>query len=130
MTITITAEERDALYDLIIVRLSGISDIWLTVCSKDYDASNRLGRQYSDELRLIVDDLGWGKGTGEAIELKAPPDVLHRVLGRLRDLAVGQNAAEEKERTEVQQLEERNRLVVEASQRVLATLDVRGATEQ
>jgi hypothetical protein len=123
MTLTITAKQRDALYDQIFDRLSGIGDVWLAVCAESYDAADRLGRQYSDDLRLVTDDLGWGEGTGDAVELTTPPDVLRRALSRLRDAAVGLDAYQEQERAEVRDFEERNRLVAEACQEVLAGLD-------
>lgn len=123
MTLTISAEQRDALYDQIFDRLSGIGDVWLAVCSENYDAADRLSRQYSDDLRLVTDDLGWGQGTGDAVELTTPPDVLRRALSRLRDAAVSLDAYQEQERAEIRDVAERNRLVVEACQEVLAGLD-------
>jgi hypothetical protein len=36
--------------------------VWLAVSHKNYDAADRLGREYSDDLRLVLDDLGWGEG--------------------------------------------------------------------
>ncbi len=94
MAVTITAEQRDALYDRILNRLSGIDDVWMAASSADYDTADRLGREYSDELRLVLDDLGWGDGPGgEAIELTTEVDVLRRVFGRLRDSTAGEREA-------------------------------------
>lgn len=120
---TITAEQRGALYDQILDRLSGIGDIWLAVCAENYDAADRLAQTYADDLRLVLDDLGWGEGQADTIELTTPPDILRRVLTRLRDMAVGLDAGQQKERAEVQESEERNRQVVEACREVLADLD-------
>lgn len=122
-TIRISAAHRDALYEHILGRLSGINDLWLAVKTEDYDAATRLGREYSDDLRLVLDDLGWGDGPGRTIELTTPPDVLRRVFGRLRDTAASQRLSEESEWAELRAFVERNELVTEASEAVLADLD-------
>jgi hypothetical protein len=72
---------------------------------------------------LLLDDLGIGDGDGEPVELTAPPDVLRRVLPRLRQLALDYTAALKPEMVEVQEVSERNRLVSEACESVLADLD-------
>ncbi len=123
MSRTITAAQRDALYDQILDRLSGLGDVWLAVCAENYEAAERLGREYSDDLRLVTDDLGWGEGPERAIELSTPPDVLRRALSRLRDAAVSHDASQEELRAEVRASAERNRLVVEACRQVLTDLD-------
>jgi len=123
MSPTITAKQRDALYDQLYDRLSGIGDVWLAVCAENYDAATRLGREYSDDLRLLLDDLGWGGGTGGPVELKTPPDVLRRVLPRLREAAVKFSASQKVQREEVEAIDERSRLVSEACLSVLADLD-------
>ena len=122
MTLTITADQRDALYDQIVDRLNGIDDIWLAVRAENYELAERLGRAYSDDLRLVTDDLGWGDGPGGPVELSTPPDVLHRALSRLRDAAMSHAASQEKEWSEFRQSEERNHLVVEACSQVLTDL--------
>lgn len=123
MTITISAAQRDALYDQILDRLSGIGDIETAIQSERYDAAERIGREYSDDLRLLLDDLGIGDGKGEPVELSAPPEVLRRILPRLRELAINHTAGLKPELAEVQAVTERNRLVSEACEVVLAELD-------
>jgi hypothetical protein len=123
MTPTITAEQRNALYDQILDRLSGIGDIELAIHSENYDVAERLGQEYSDDLRLLLDDLGLGDGNGEPVELTASPEVLRRVLPRLRQLADGHTAGLEPEWIEIATVRERNRLVSEACEAVLASLD-------
>jgi hypothetical protein len=124
MALTVTAEQRDALYDRIFDRLSGIGDIWLAAQSEDYDTADRLGREYSDELRLLLDDLGWGGSLAESkpVVLKTPPDVLRRVFGRLCESTATERAAEASRWAESEKLERRNRLVGEACDNVLRTL--------
>jgi hypothetical protein len=61
MAVTITAEQRDALYDRTLDRLSGIDDVWLGASRADYDTADRLGREYSHELRLVVQARNWAE---------------------------------------------------------------------
>jgi hypothetical protein len=124
MAVTISPEQREALYDRILDRLSGIGDVWVAVSTDDFDTADRLGREYSDELRLVLDDLGWGDGPeGAAIELTTDPAVLRRVFGRLRDTTAGERAAQATSWAESHLLEKRNRLVGEACATVLKALD-------
>jgi hypothetical protein len=123
VTATITHAQRDALYDQVLDRLSGIEDIWLAASSGRYETADRLGREYSDELRLVLDDLGWGDGPGlETIELAGAPDVLRRVFGRLRETVADERAHRHADWIENHELEERTRLVGEACESVLGTL--------
>jgi hypothetical protein len=123
MAVTITVEQRDALYDRILSRLSGIDDIWLAASSADYDTADRLGREYSDELRLVLDDLGWGDSPAvKELELKTDPVVLRRVFSRLRDSSVSEREAQATSWAESRVLEDRNRLVGEACATVLEAL--------
>lgn len=73
MSVRITAAERDALYEQIVVRLSGIDEVWIAVGAGDFARADKVGREFGDYLRLIGDDLGWGEGGGEALELTTPP---------------------------------------------------------
>ncbi|HVD86713.1 MAG TPA: hypothetical protein VNB59_04830, partial [Solirubrobacterales bacterium] len=59
--ITITADQRDAVYDAVLTHLSGIGDLLLVVEENDLERAYRLGREFSDDLRLVLDDLGWGR---------------------------------------------------------------------
>jgi hypothetical protein len=123
MRLTITAAQRDALYDQILDRLSGIGDIEVAIQAENYGDAERIGREYSDDLRLLLDDLGVGEGNGEPVELSVPTAVLRRVLPRLRELAMNHTASLEPEWAEVHEVKERNRLVAEACEAVLAGLD-------
>lgn len=87
MSTTITREERDALYDRIVVHLSGIDGVYRAVEDEDWAAAQELGQEFSDLLRLVCEDLGWGSEAGETLALSTPPDVLARAAGVLRDLA-------------------------------------------
>jgi hypothetical protein len=122
MALTITKAQRDALYDQILDRLSGIGDIETAIEAERYEDAERIGREYSDDLRLLLDDLGIGDGDGEPVELTTPPQVLGRVLPRLRRSADNYSAGLESELVEVQEIRERNRLVSEACETVLSGL--------
>jgi hypothetical protein len=127
-TVAITHDQRDALYDRILDRLSGIGDVWLAASAENYETAERLGREYSDDLRLVLNDLGWGErpDTG-AMELTTPPDVLRRVFVRLRDSAAGERVQQQAGWTESRELEERNRLIGEACRLVLAVIGDEGS---
>jgi hypothetical protein len=122
VTLTITAEQRDVLYEEIVIRLSGIDGVWLAVKERDFEAARRLTREFSGLLTLL-DDLGFGERAGEAVELTAPPDILRRAFERLREIAKSQSAKEERERTEAQKAGAQNELVLETCQSAIASLD-------
>jgi hypothetical protein len=84
MGLTITAAHRDALYDQLLDRLSGIGDVEQAIEAENYDEAECIGRGYSDDLRLLLDDLGIGDGDGGPVELTTPQEVLRRVLPRCK----------------------------------------------
>lgn len=119
---TITAAERDALYEHIYVRLSGIGDVWMAIEAGDFARAGRLGREFSDDLRLVLDDLGWGERGAGPLELRTPPEVLRRIFHRIHAVAEEERAHEERERLEVHAREQQAAQVVETCRRVLAEL--------
>ncbi len=119
----ITAEQRDALYDEVLERLGAIDDIRMAASRGMYEMADRFAREYTDELRLVLDDLGWGDGPGdEEIELTVPADVRRRLFTRFRDGAAGERSRKAADWAESRKLEERNRLVAGISQAVLDDL--------
>lgn len=120
MAVTISAEQRDAIYDRVLDRLSGIGDIFIAADSGDFETADRLAREYSDELRLVSDSLGWGpKSASETIEMEAPPELLRRVFERLREVGASEREAQASGWAEARSLEKRNLLVDEACATVL-----------
>jgi hypothetical protein len=121
MRVTISAEQRDALYDQILDRLTGIGDIEIAIQAEQFETAERLSQEFSDDLQLLANDLGFGEGGGNEpmIELASPPEVLRRALPRLRDLAAGYSASQEAELAELRLIEDRSRLIGEACARVL-----------
>jgi hypothetical protein len=122
VSVRISAAERDALYEQIVVRLSGIDEVWIAVEAGDFARADQVGREFGDYLRLIGDDLGWGEGGGEALELTTPPEVLRRVCTRMRTRAEGERERQEAERSEVQEREEHTQQVLSTCRRVLRNL--------
>jgi hypothetical protein len=122
VSVRITAAERDALYDQIFVRLSGLDEVWTAAQLGEYERADRVAREFSDDLRLLLDDLGWGEGGGEPLDLVTPPEVLRRVCKRMQARAEGQRAMEEAERAESRARAERTQRVLETCRRVLGEL--------
>lgn len=121
MSITLSAEHRDALYGLVLIRLSGLGDLWPIVDREDFDEADRLGREFSDALRLILDQLGWGDG-GDAVTLTMPRADLERIFGRLREHAERARRQREQELAEEQGVLRSAQLAVAACDRVLSAL--------
>jgi len=122
VSVRITAAERDALYEQIVVRLSGIDEVWIAVEAGDFERADQVAREFSDDLRLLLDDLGWGEGSGEPLELQTPPEVLRRVCTRMRARAEGEREQQEAERSEAQGREERTQQLLSTCLRVLRSL--------
>lgn len=122
MSVRIAAAERDALYDQIFVRLSGLDEVWTAAQLGEYERADQVAREFSDYLRLVLDDLGWGEGSGEPLDLVTPPEVLRRVCTRMQSRAEAQRETEEAERAEVRAREERTQLLLDTCRRVLGEL--------
>jgi hypothetical protein len=123
VAVVITPAQRDALYEQLVIRLPGIEGVWFAVHQGNFETAERLAREFSDNLGLLVDDLGFGEGSGEAVELRTPPDVVRRVLERLRDRAEGRSEVEAKERNEARTLAAENALVLKTCESLLSALD-------
>lgn len=121
--VTLSARQRDLLYDRILVHLSGIDDLWNAAMNDQFDVAERLGREFSDELRLVVDDLGWGeRSSDEPLELTTPPDVVRRVIERIAAIVEAEDVAEEEERVALRDAEEERRRLRETCSQVLRDL--------
>jgi|SRR5215203_3962175 len=121
MSVRITAEERDALYEQIYVRLSGIDEVWLAAQARDFERANEVAREFCDDLRLILDDLGWGEGRGRPVELVTPPEILRRVLTRMQGKAEDLRVIEDEERADGRRREVRTQQLLKACRRVLGS---------
>lgn len=123
MTVSISAEQRDALYDQLIDRLSAIEDIWIAASGGDFKTADRLAREFADELRLLCDDLGWGEGHGEAVVLSSPPELLRRVFTRFERRAEEMRHFDRRQEAEVEALQRRSAILAETCRQGLAELE-------
>ena len=83
MPVTITRAQRDALYELVITRLTAIGDVWLSIERREFADAKKMGREFAADLRLL-EDLGWAETIdGETVALTQPPAELTRTLARL-----------------------------------------------
>lgn len=128
MSITITPDQRDALYGEIVARLPGIDAVWLAVFRGEFKTAERLGREFSDALRFVVDDLGFGEGPGEVIKLKTPPDVLRRVLAYIEALASTEKRGQEEKREEVKGAVAEARFAEATCEALLAAVEAKEQT--
>jgi len=124
MSITIPAAQAQALWRLFQDTLdpSCLATLWRAVDRSDFETADRIAREYADTLDLLLEDLRWGVGLGEEVELRSPPDLLHRVFTRVGEEAAEIREATEPEQEEARREEEWNRLLEEASRDVLAVL--------
>jgi hypothetical protein len=127
MTVTITAEQRDALYDHVLLELSRFGDLQLALDQGDLEAVSRLGRVLSVGLRLIQEELGWGESHSPSYELsKIPPTELARILGRIRDAATEEYESERAQQEEFRAAWDQTALVRDTCAEVLPALDEHG----
>jgi hypothetical protein len=124
-TTELTADEGDALREIVLTHISGIDDLRLACEAGDFERAQRLGIEFGDELRLM-EDLRWGGGVlpeTAVIRLTMPPKQLRRLFVRLRSVIATLRADEEREEAEVREeariFRERAQRVTEACDRVL-----------
>jgi hypothetical protein len=122
MSIVISREERDALYNRIALRLNGIDAVYNAVEAENWGAAQRLGEEFSDLLRLVCSDLGWGERADAQLTLATPPDVLRRAAGTLRRTASFEREHREAERDEAAQEVDEAKRLEETCKRILGDL--------
>ena len=60
MTVTITREQRDAIYQEVLTDLSGVGDIWVAIEHENYEEARESRRRFELDM-LLLDDLGWDR---------------------------------------------------------------------
>jgi hypothetical protein len=120
--ITITADQRDALYAAITLHLSAIDGIVLAIANDDLAEADELSRLFMHDLWILRNDLGWGKH-GKSVQLTSPPEVLLTVLPLMKERAEEEEREEAEEYAEIEQHIRQNRLVQETCNRVLGALE-------
>lgn len=123
MSITISAEERDVLYERSVLRLNGIEDVYVAVEHGDWKAAQRLGLEFSDLLRFVCDDLGWGEQERQSLALSTPPDVLRRVAGIVKEWVTFERLKHERERDESAEGVAEAQHLQETCERILGDLE-------
>ena len=127
-TATITGEQRDAIYDLLVGRLTFLPDLLKAVEQENFETANRLVREFTEDFRLLA-DLGWGPDQRSEVPLTIPAANLIAILERLRAEAQGglSESAEERDAREAEEASRRGwRLVVDTASELLAELQDRG----
>jgi hypothetical protein len=123
MSLALSAQERDELYHRAVIHLTGIDDVYTAVEEEDWAKAQRLGEEFSDLLRLLCSDLGWGdEEQKDTFPLRTPPEVLRRAVENLQNMASHDRAHFEGERAKVtEELDEALHLE-KVCERILADL--------
>jgi hypothetical protein len=89
-TIKITSDQRDALYEQVRNHLSDLSHVFTAMeHHRDFATAERLGVQFSKDMRLLG-DLGWHEDNGAGqVELTMPHEELAALMRRLCEEAKG-----------------------------------------
>lgn len=124
--VIITAEQRDVLYDHFLSRLLAAGDLATLIQSEDFDVANRFGRELADELRLVIDDLGWGDGYGRPVQLTLPASNLRWLFTELQKQARIAQIIEAREHAEMSSQWEQTRVMNEVCDQVLAAIELEG----
>jgi hypothetical protein len=123
VTATIDRDQRNGLYELVRNHLGAISDLWIALEeSEDFAVAERLGLEFSEDLRLLA-DIGWRpREERETFELTMPALDLMEVLKRLHDEAavvLTESPGERDSREEDAETEARFQLGLDACEEVL-----------
>lgn len=122
MSIAITGRQRELLYGAAINRFPGIDSVWRAIQAEEWDKAQELSLEFSDLLRLVAEDLGWGEEREEPVRFTTPPDVLQRAIQTLRREAFFEDAEQKQKRLEVAETQIDREDTVEACDRILAEL--------
>lgn len=129
ITATIDRHQRDGLYELVRNHLGAISDIWIALEeNEDFAVAERLGLEFSEDLRLLA-DIGWQPREERGIfELTMPALDLMEVLKRLHaegEAVLLESGTERESREADAETNARFQLGLDACEEVLVDLDPR-----
>lgn len=143
-TVKLTQDQGYVLREELLNFLSGINDFWGAIEREDFSVADRLGREFSDALRVFCDlDIGHQAGGSgvrsrlvrfrrrqgrfgrkdETVELTTPADVLRRALRGVMERAEDSDRDEAQERAEARIDQAQNRLVRETCGGLLLELE-------
>lgn len=123
MAITVSGEERIALFKRIVVSLTGIDDVYRSVEEKDWAEAQQLSEQFSALLGFVNNDLGWGEGSSGTLTLTTPPDVLRQAIGFLLKVASVDQCHHERDRDEANEDVGEARQLQETCKRILDAIE-------
>src|SRR5262249_39514019 len=83
VSVQVTAEQREALHEELLINLSGIDAIWHALCSQEVDRARVLAQNYFDDLLLLLDDLASVDDSQQATQLTTSPAIVRGVLERV-----------------------------------------------
>lgn len=121
-TITLSADQRNALYAQIRPDLLAVDDLRLVVECDDLVSADKLGRQIAGQLRLIAGGLGWKDKVTEPVDLSLPADELRSIFSELRDRAIALHGFAKEEQEAFRAPIERAALVRDTCEEALARL--------
>jgi hypothetical protein len=85
MSVTLEAQERDALFAQVEVDLGLLRDLQAAIDQGNEEECYQLGRRVSDALRLVVaGGLGWREGTHGATVLTLSDEEIRHTVTRMR----------------------------------------------
>jgi hypothetical protein len=124
--LTITGEQRDALYELVTNHVGDLDSVWLAMQKGDYAAAERKALEFMGDFRLLA-DLGWHpEDSRETVGLTMPREELADVLARIRSEADGGLsgfiAREREQREEEEKVEAAFRLARETCEGLIGKL--------
>lgn len=127
-TVTITADQREAVYSYVHDRLSALGDVLKSIERGDYATAERMGGEFRQDFQLL-DALGWQPQDGrDEFSLTMGADDLASLIDRLRKDATGtlSESPEERETTEAEeQFKARSHLIRETCEGLLRELNPR-----
>ena len=106
MPVTITRVQRDAIYELVITRLTAIGDVWLSIKLGEFADAKKMGREFAEDLRVAGGSRLGRDHDCDTVSLTQPPQELTSALARLhKDAAasVGAYVARPKDEEELAQ---------------------------
>lgn len=129
-TATITGEQRDAVYELLIEHLGGLGDVRIAIDRREFGTARRLAREFAEDFRLL-NDLGWGPDEQLEVPLTIPSDELAAIFERLRVDARGalsESAADREARAADEESRRLYSLVLDTGTELLLEIRSRGGS--
>jgi hypothetical protein len=84
---TISGDERDLLYRMVLDRIDVIDSVRVAIEERRWSIAQELASEFSDLLRFVCSDLGWGARPLQAISVRTPPPVLRGAAIAIRTTA-------------------------------------------